>query len=115
MNPTKAERFEEFLRRLVAAPPASSFDEAYRLICDVLNAVEDDTTSIPFDPPRWMEDGRLYPPQMDNTRDLPGRAGVKQLRSRRHLTLIGPDGAIEIQDALGRAILAKPGTDGGVI
>jgi hypothetical protein len=113
--PTKAERFEEFLRRLAAAPLASSFDEAYRQVCDILNDVENDMTSIPFDPPNWMTDGRLYPPQVDNMRDLPGRSDVKQLRSRRHITLIAQNGAIEIQDSLGRAILVKPGTDGRVI
>jgi hypothetical protein len=114
-SPMKAERFEEFLRRIGSAPPASSFDEAYRQVCDVLNAVEDDMTSIPFDPPNWMKDGRLYPPQTDNMRDFPGRPDVKQFRNRRHLTLIAENGAIEIQDALGRAVFAKPGSDGRVI
>jgi hypothetical protein len=114
-HPPKGERFAEFLRRLGAAPPASSFDEAYRQVCEILNGVEDDLTSIPFDPPNWMKDGRLDPPQMDNLRDDPSRPGVKQLRNRRHVTLIGDNGAIEIQDSLGRAIFAKPGADGRVI
>lgn len=58
---TKQERLAEFLRRLMAAPAASSFDEAYRQLCDILNAVEDELTSIPFDPANWQTDGRMYP------------------------------------------------------
>jgi hypothetical protein len=110
--PSKAERFAEFLRRLGSASPVSNFDEAYSQVCDVLNAVEDNLTQTPFNPSRWMEDGRLYPPQMDNMRDLPGRPKVKQFRNRRHLTLIGRNGAIEIQDLAGRTIFAKTGADG---
>src|SRR5579883_3060806 len=33
---TKQERFDEFLRRLEAAPAARTFEEAYQTICDVL-------------------------------------------------------------------------------
>jgi hypothetical protein len=111
-NPPKAERFAEFLRRLGAA---SSFDEAYRLVCDTLDAVEDEMTSIPFDPPNWMVDGRMYPPQMDNMRGVPGRPDVKEFRNRRHFTRIGTNGAVEIKDSRGQPIFAKPGSDGRLI
>jgi hypothetical protein len=37
----------------------SGFDQAYRQLCDILNAVEDEMTSIPFDPDMWMTDGRI--------------------------------------------------------
>ena len=47
---TKAERVAEFFQRLGAAPLASNFDEAYRQVCDILNGVENEMTSIPFDP-----------------------------------------------------------------
>src|SRR4051812_30972198 len=50
---TKGERFAEFLRRLRFAPPASNDEEAYAQICDILNAVEDEMTSIPYDPDNW--------------------------------------------------------------
>jgi len=111
-NPTKAERFEEFLRRLEAVPCASCFDEAYTQVCDILNAVEDDMTSIPFDPPNWMKDGRLYPPQMDNMKVVPGRPDLKRFRSKGHSTTIGVNGAIEVREILGRLVLDKPGADG---
>lgn len=112
---TRTERFAEFLLRLQIAPPASDFDEAYRQLCDILNVVEDELTTIPYDPANWQNDGRLYPPQMDSVRPVPGRPEVRRFRSRRHSTLIGDNGAIEIRDASGRAILVKPGADGGVI
>jgi hypothetical protein len=109
---SRAERFAEILRRLDGAPAASSFDEAYRQLCDIVNAVEDEMTSVPYDPANWQTDGRLYPPQMDNMKDLPGHPEVKRFRTRRHYVLIGPNGAIEIQERTGRAILAKLGADG---
>jgi hypothetical protein len=113
---TKAERFAEFLRRLGVAPPASSFEEAFGQLGDVLNAVEDEMTSIPFDPASWQTDGRMYPPQMDSLRAVPGRPDVRRFRSKAHNTLIGDNGAIEIREvSSGRTILAKPGADGQTI
>jgi hypothetical protein len=114
-NPTKAERFAEFLRRLEVVAPASTFDEAYQQLSDVLNAVEDELTSIPFDPANWQNDGRMYPPQLDNLGDVAGRSDVKQFRSRAHKTLIGDNGAIEIRELSGRAVLTKPGADGRTV
>jgi hypothetical protein len=109
---TKAQRFVEFLRRLAAAPAASDFDEAYHQLSDILNAVEDEMTTIPFDPANWQNDGRMYPPQMDSQRAVPGRTDVRRFRSRSHNTLIGDNGAIEIRDLSSRAVLSKPGSDG---
>lgn len=111
----KAERFAEFLRRLGSAPSASDTDEAFRQIGDILNAVEDELTSIPFDPDNWQHDGRMYPPQEDGRRAVSGRADVARYRSKGHSTLIGSNGAIEIRDGRGRVIFGKPGADGRVI
>jgi hypothetical protein len=109
---TRGERLAEFLRRLGAAPAAAGFDEAFRQVGDILNAVEDEMTSIPFDPANWQTDGRLYPPQADSMRAVPGRGDVKRLRTRGHHILIGDNGAIEIRDLSGRVHIAKPGADG---
>jgi hypothetical protein len=114
-NLSRPERLAEFFRRLGEAPAASSSDEAYRQICDILNAEEDENTSIPFDPAQWMTDGRMYPPQMDNQRPVPGRPDVRRFRSRSHHTLIGDNGAIEIRDSSGRPVFSKPGADGRAI
>jgi hypothetical protein len=111
----KAERFAEFLRRLGAAAPASTFDEAFRQLSDILNAVEDDMTSIPYDPDNWQNDGRMYPPQLDNLRSVPGRSDVRRFRSKAHNTLIGDNGAIEIRDLSGHLIFSKPGADGRTV
>jgi hypothetical protein len=114
-EPSKRVRFQEFLLRLESAPPAGSFDEAYLQICTILNAVEDELTSIPNNPETWQTDGRMYPPQMDNMRDVPDRPAVKRFRSRAHNTYIGTNGAIEIRsvDASGEQVLfSKPGADG---
>jgi hypothetical protein len=114
-NATKAERFAEFLRRIEAAPAASRFDEAFQQLSDILNAVEDEMTSIPFDPASWQIDGRMYPPQWDSLRSVSGRSDVRRFRSKAHNTLIGDNGAIEIRDLSGQTILTKPGADGRAI
>jgi hypothetical protein len=109
----KQERFAEFLKRLGAVPPAGNFGEAYDQLCALLNEVEDEMTSIPFDPASWQTDGRMYPPQADSLREVGGHPEVKRFRSRAHNTYIAENGAIEIQTAPGAAILfAKPGADG---
>ena len=112
---TKVERFAEFLRRLDLAKSASSFDEAYKQLCEILNGVEDEMTTIPFDPANWRNDGRMYPPQLDNLRHLPGRVDVGRFRSKGHQTLIGENGAIEIRAISGKVLLSKAGSDGKTI
>jgi hypothetical protein len=114
-NPTKAERFEEFLRRLTAAPCASCFDEAYAQVCDILNEVENEMTSIPFDPPNWRIDGRMYPPQMDYAKLVDGRPDVTRFRSLRHSSFIAANGAIEIRTDTDIVICSKPGADGQTV
>lgn len=110
---TKEERFAEFLRRLGAAPPAGSLEEAYDQIGTILNEVEDEMTSIPFNPALWQTDGRMYPPQTDSVREVPGHPKVRRFRSRGHNTFLGENGAIEIQTAgSGQVLFTKPGVDG---
>jgi len=109
----KSERFAEFLNRLESAPPATSFETAYELVCTTMNAVEDELTAIPYAPGRWQSDGRLYPPQQDSIRDVPGHDNVKRFRSRSHNMYIGEDGAIEIRTVPDdQVIFQKPGSDG---
>lgn len=110
---TRGQRVAEFLRRLGAAPAAKDHDEARRQVADILNAVEDDMTSIPYDPTFPLNDGRMYPPQDDSKRVVPGRPDVTRYRSRAHSTLIGDGGAIRIVELTSNAIVIdKPGADG---
>ena len=110
--PTKAARAAEFYRHLQAAPVASNFAEAYDQVCELLNQVEDEFTSIPFDPSRWKTDGRMYPPQRDRMSVDPLRQNVFVFESRRHRTRIGINGAIEIIDSRDQIVFAKIGSDG---
>ena len=108
----KGVRFAEFLRRLEAAESVDSFEEAYCLLAATLNEVENELTSIPYDPANWQTDGRMYPPQMDNLRDVEGCPLVKRLRSRAHNTFIGENGSIEIQSVSSREVIfSKRGRD----
>jgi hypothetical protein len=110
--PPKGERLTEFYRRLGEAPAASTASEAYQQVCDILNAVEDDLTGIPFDPPMWMTDGRMYPAQADSIRSAPGKPDLIRYASKGHDVIVAPNGAIQIRIRGGAVALNKPGQDG---
>jgi hypothetical protein len=112
-NSSKQFRFQKFLNRLQQAPNARNFEEAYQQVCNILNEVENELTDIPFNPEHWQTDGRMYPPQMDNRRDVPDHPQVQRLRSKGHNTFMGTNGSLEIQVAdSGEILLTKPGLDG---
>ncbi len=112
MRLSKPERFQEFLDRLRKSSPASSHDEAFSLLSDTLNQVEDEFTNIPFQPEHWQTDGRMYPPEEDNARDVEGRSDVIRYRHKAHNTFIRDNGAIKIQDVDGKVLFEKLGSDG---
>jgi hypothetical protein len=56
----KHARLEIFCERLQAAPPAQTREEAYALLCRILDAVEDEFSGVLNNPPSWQTDGRLY-------------------------------------------------------
>lgn len=110
---SKAERFQKFLDALAEAPCASSSDEATAQLAASLNATEDLWSGVPFNPESWASDGRMYPPQHDSGRAVPGRPDLRRYRSRAHNTFIAANGATEIQAVAGGAvILQKTGCDG---
>jgi hypothetical protein len=111
----KRERLAVFAERLLKAPRASSAEEAYVLLSDTLNAVENEFTSIPFDPSGWANDGRMYPPQSDSARDVDGRPELTRYRSRAHNTYIARNGAIRIETVNRDLVLSKPGSDGNEV
>jgi len=109
----KKERLAEFVRRMIAAPRVSSAEEAMELLSDTLNQVEDELTAIPFAPDRWRDDGRIYPPQSDSARAVPGRPDVTRYRHVNHDTFIGANGAIRIVECdTGGIVLEKRGENG---
>ena len=110
--PTKAERLDEFFRRLASERAASSFEEAYGLLCETLNALEEELSGVEdYNPDSWRTQDRMYPPQRDNARPVRDYPGVTRFRSVGHNTFIGSNGAIEIQQA-NTVVFQKPGADG---
>lgn len=107
---SKRDRLKVFFDALCDAPPVHSADEAFELLCQVLNDVEDSLSGVPFDPPNWATDGRMYPPQQD--RATPLSPTLTSYRSAKHITLIGADGSIEITDLAGKRMFRKEGHSG---
>lgn len=112
MRIDRKERFEEFVRRMQAAHDVASVTSALMLLGETLSAVEDEMTDIPNEPANWQNDGRMYPPQADNAREVENRPDLVRYRSRGHNTLIRDNGAIEIRDLHGNVLPSKPGQDG---
>ncbi len=109
---TRGERLALIFDRLREAPPATSYEEAYALLCTVMTAVEDEHSGVPNDPTQWLKDGRLYPPQEDNAATVPGSPGVVRYRSVAHYTYIAPNGAIEVCLLTGGVCFQKHGSNG---
>lgn len=112
MHSEKPRRLAIFLERLAAAEPAETFENAMALIATTLNGVEDEFTSIEFSPAQWHSDGRMYPPQKDSARDVPGRDDVTRFRSVRHNIWVATYGAILIRTLDGELLLDIPGRNG---
>ena len=117
--PSKAQRLQEFYRRLYAAPPAKSFEEAVFQMTAILNAVEDEYTLIPYDaaaaiPTNKLDTkGRMYPPELANFRAVAGQSHVKRYRHAYHQTFIAANGSIQVRVAdSGSIVFSKAGFDG---
>lgn len=109
----KRDRLRLFYDRLSSAPPASTAEEAYSLICNTLNAVEDEWSGVPNEPANWRMDGRMYPPRTERLYAVSGFPNVFRYNSFKHDTYISPHGAIEVRAvATGRVEFSKAGAGG---
>ena len=105
------ERLKEFFRRLEAAPPASSAEEALALVSRLVEEVEDALCPLPREepPPRFFS-GRMYAPQEDSVKRFP--SGLIRATTRRHRIICGSNGSISVFHIRTRALdLHKKGKD----
>jgi hypothetical protein len=112
MEVPKRERLDEFFRRLLAAPTAGTSEAAMEQLSSILDMVEDELTGIPNIPENWREDGRIYPPQADRKRSVPGRPRATRLRTAGHNVFVGENGSLQIVALDGTVEFEKPGHDG---
>ena len=109
---SKQERTRIFYERLAAADAAQDFHEAYDLLCRTLTAVEDDFSGVPDQSANWLRDGRLYPPQMDQS-EYDELRQLTRFRTVAHRVFISNSGAITILSLQSGAIeFQKAGQDG---
>ena len=108
---SKKERLDIFYKRLNSAPPTSNDSDAFSLLSDTLNAVEDEYTSISYTPESWASDGRMYPHHNDNK--ITETKDITRYRNRNHNTYVGSNGSIKIVSIReGEVVLDKAGSDG---
>ena len=93
----KKARLSLFYQRLSDAPAAATHDEALKMLCDILNGVEDEYSNVVFNPSNWKTDGRMYPPDLDRAYSVDGFPEVIRYNSFRHDTFISSSGAIEVR------------------
>lgn len=112
-------RLAEFFRRLLAALPPATHDQAMQLMADTLNAVEDEFSGIAYDPAETGTDGRMYAPKEQYRRPNEECPGVRCYRQVAHKTLVADNGAVEIRarvkqgdEVVETVLLEKAGHDG---
>jgi hypothetical protein len=105
MSYTLEERLEEFYRRLQAASPVDSADDALKQLGRILDEVEDELSGIPkSSPPPAPDvfDGRMYPPLSDFV--IHDSDGAISARTRGHIIEIAADGSITITNKRTQAV-----------
>jgi hypothetical protein len=113
---SKAERLSEFFQRLRLAPTCGDWTAARKQLEEIMNAVEDERSGIPFnsDAAAAPPDGRMYPPHDKYLRDS-GSPYVQLFGHVRHRTAFGVNGAIKITLSDGAVAVDKPGSDGRTV
>ena len=103
------QRLAEFFRRLEAAPPVATADEAMALLCRLIEEVEDEFCPVPrTEPPPLAFTGRMYAPREDYIHRLPD--GSLTASTRRHRILCRQDGAITVVHMTDKSVVfTKPG------
>ena len=100
---TKRERLQLIQARLAQAPCASTHDEAFAMLTNIVNEVEDEHSGVLYDPNAWMTDGRIYPPQLDSKKSC-DVAFARRYRTKGHHVFIGDHGAIVFQNVITQQI-----------
>jgi hypothetical protein len=109
---TKRERLQLIQARLETAPCASTHDEAFAMLTNIVNEVENEHSGVPYDPDAWMADGRIYPPQLDSKKACDVEF-ASRYRTKGHHVFIGDYGAIAFQNVTTQKIeFSKPGCSG---
>ena len=112
----KIERLAIFMEKVLAAGPAGNLNDARSLLENILNAVENEYSGVPFNLAASEYDGRMYDPLDDRRKVVSTKPRVEQFNSAGHVTWIGENGAIKIAIRRDRTvILDKPGRDGRTI
>ena len=98
------QRLELFFRRLAEAPPAASAEEALRLVCRLIEEVENEHCPVPRETPAPSDfRGRMYAPQADRIERWPD--GTIKAMTRRHRIYCCADGQINVFHKITKALV----------
>jgi hypothetical protein len=90
----KRRQVEELYRRLEASKSAQNDEEALALIAQLMKEIGDEMTNEPYDPTKWREHDRIYPPQGDRERRPSEVDGARVFWTLAHEVIVGFNGAI---------------------
>jgi hypothetical protein len=109
----KRRQVEELYRRLENADRVKTDQEAFDLIAKLMKEVGDELTDDPYDPTRWKEHDRIYPPQTDRELVPSGIDGARVFMTVAHQVIIGTNGAIAMRKRKTLEVeFSKAGHDG---
>jgi hypothetical protein len=109
---SKQARLNLFYNKLMLADHCSSYDEAYILLCKILNDVEDEFSGVNYNLTKSLIDGRLYPPMIDSRRVYKEREDLICFRNKANYTFFSEDGAITITTISGEIVVEKKSKNG---
>jgi hypothetical protein len=90
----KRQQVQELYRRLQTSKPANTDEEALLLIAQLMKEIGDEMTNEPYDPTRWKDHDRIYPPQGDREQTPSGVEGARVFWTLAHEVIVGFNGAI---------------------
>ena len=109
----KRRQVEELYRRLKIARSARTDEEAFSLIAQLMKEIGDEMTNDPYDPTRWNEHDRIYPPHLDRERVPSEVAGARVFWTFAHEVIVGFNGAIVMRKRKSLEVeFRKAGHDG---
>lgn len=109
----KVARLNLIFQGVAALPAAATAQAAKAQLDQEINRVENLHSGVPYNPPSWATDGRIYPAQDDNRKKPTHPKAALEYVHKQHRSQFGANGAIRIIEIhTGNVVFQKAGADG---